>query len=151
MVDITFDGQVSSASLDVGSSTVIDAFINDATMATAGATNVPTSESVKSYIDASAATVGVGVANEMAYYALSGTSVSGLPTANDGLLVTSATGEPSIGNAILGDITVNSIKFGLGSGSVSSNICDWRDGVRSGNDWKRRACFGLRINEHRGI
>lgn len=53
MVDIVFDGKVSSGSLDVNSSTVIDGVIDDDTMATASATNVPTAESVVAYLDAS--------------------------------------------------------------------------------------------------
>ncbi len=40
-------------------------------------------------------TVNSGTANELAYYALSGTAVSGLPSANSATLVTSSTGVPS--------------------------------------------------------
>lgn len=41
-------------------------------------------------------TVGSGTANQMAYYASSGTTVNGLATANNGLLVTNSSGVPSI-------------------------------------------------------
>jgi hypothetical protein len=41
-------------------------------------------------------TVNSGNANEIAYYAAGGTTVSGLTTANGGVLVTSNTGQPSI-------------------------------------------------------
>lgn len=61
-----------------------------------------------------------GTANQLAYYATTGTAVSGLTSANNGLLVTSGTGVPSIGNAILADITINGVTAGLGNGSVAT-------------------------------
>lgn len=55
-------------------------------------------------------------------YSSSANTITGLATGNSGLLVTSAAGVPSIGNAILADITVNTIPFGLGTAGVSSNM-----------------------------
>jgi len=51
MVDIVFDGKVTSGSLDVNSSTVINGIIDDDTLVTASATTVSTSESLKAYMD----------------------------------------------------------------------------------------------------
>jgi hypothetical protein len=48
-------------------------------------------------------------------YSNGANTVAALATANDGLLVTSATGVPSIGNAILADITVTGVKIGRGN------------------------------------
>lgn len=62
-----------------------------------------------------------GLINELSYYAAAGDTVSGLTTANNGLLVTSAAGVPSIGNAVLSDITINGVTVGKGLASVSEN------------------------------
>lgn len=59
-------------------------------------------------------------ANQLLYSSATST-VAGLATANNGLLVTSAAGVPSIGNDILADITVNGITVGKGLGSLSQN------------------------------
>ena len=72
--------------------------------------------------NAGTGTVNTGAINEIAYYAAAGDAVSGLATANNGLLVTSATGVPSIGNDILGDITVNGIYFGKSPSVLGPNI-----------------------------
>lgn len=50
--------------------------------------------------------VNSGLINQLAYYAAAGTTVSGLATANNGLLVTSAGGVPSIGNTVGASISV---------------------------------------------
>lgn len=60
--------------------------------------------------------VNVGAINELAYYAAAGDTVSGLATANNGLLVTDASGVPSIGNAIGDVITVLGARLGTDSG-----------------------------------
>ncbi len=49
-----------------------------------------------SYIVDAGGGVSPGTANQLAYYAVTGNNVSGLASANDGLLVTSNTGVPSI-------------------------------------------------------
>ena len=48
----------------------------------------------------SSGSVNPGTINEMAWYAATGSTVSGLPTANNGVLVTSNTGVPSIGTTL---------------------------------------------------
>lgn len=70
---------------------------------------------------ASTGIVNAGTINQLAWYAATGNAVSGLATANNGLLVTSAGGVPSIGNAILADITINGITAGRGTGASATN------------------------------
>lgn len=67
-------------------------------------------------------TVDPGLQNQLAYYAADGSEVSGLSTGNNGLLVTSSIGVPSIGNAIGADITVSGMTVGIGGGSQNSVI-----------------------------
>jgi len=71
--------------------------------------------------NAASGTVDDGLINELGLYAASGDTVSGLATANNGLLVTSAAGVPSIGNDILADITVNGLTVGRGNFDNLSN------------------------------
>lgn len=54
-------------------------------------------------------TVSPGTINELAYYAANGSTVSGLTTGNDGVLVTSATGEPSISSTLPSGISATSM------------------------------------------
>lgn len=49
----TFSGLLEIGSLDINGTTVIEGIIDDDTFATAQSTNVPTAESVKSYVDSS--------------------------------------------------------------------------------------------------
>ncbi len=51
-------------------------------------------------------TVNSGTINQLAYYAATGTAVSGLATANNGILVTSGTGAPSIATDIPTAVTI---------------------------------------------
>ena len=69
-------------------------------------------------------TVSSGSANNLAYYASSGTTVSGLTTGNNGVLVTSGAGVPSIGTtlpaAVQGNITATgTIATGTWGGNIS--------------------------------
>ena len=73
------------------------------------------------YFGASGGGVNPGIINDLAYYAATGSSVSALATGNNGLLVTSAIGAPSIGNAILADITVHGITVGRGLAGSATN------------------------------
>ncbi len=65
--------------------------------------------------------VSSGTINDLAWYAASGTVVSGLATGNNGLLVTSSGGVPSIGNTIGADIVVHTLAIGLGKNSINTN------------------------------
>lgn len=89
-----------------------------------GATNVtfPTSGILATTAGASGI-VNSGTQNQLTWYAATGTTVSGLATANNGILVTSAGGVPSIGNGIGADFVFNTVRIGLGPGAVASNTC----------------------------
>lgn len=56
--------------------------------------------------------VNPGLANELAYYAGAGSTVSGLTTANNGVLVTSAGGVPSIGSTLPNAVQDNITRLG---------------------------------------
>lgn len=64
-------------------------------------------------------TVNSGSANNLAYYAGSGTAVSGLATANNGVLVTSAGGVPSISGTLPAAVQGNITSLGI----ISSFSC----------------------------
>lgn len=72
-----------------------------------GAGALPTWQSA-----ASAGTVNAGTINELAYYAANGTTVSGLTTGNDGVLITSGTGVPSISSTIPSATQLNITSLG---------------------------------------
>ena len=61
------------------------------------------------YIDSSTGTVNTGAINELSYYAAAGNAVSGLATANNGVLVTSAGGVPSISSTLPSGIAATSM------------------------------------------
>lgn len=56
-------------------------------------------------------TVNSGTQNQLAWYAANGSTVSGLTTANNGILVTSAGGVPSIGNTVGAGLTMPSVRL----------------------------------------
>lgn len=63
----------------------------------------------------SSGTVNTGSINQIGWYAANGTAISGLSTANSGVLITSAGGVPSIGT------TLPNINLGTPTGGVLSN------------------------------
>lgn len=68
-------------------------------------------------------TINPGLINELGYYATSGSTISGLTTANNGVLITSAGGAPSISStlpsAVQGNITsLGTITSGIWHGSI---------------------------------
>ncbi len=69
-------------------------------------------------------TVNSGLINQLAWYAATGTTISGLATANNGILVTNASGVPSIGNTIGAGITLPSITFNSTTGIVGTTTND---------------------------
>lgn len=69
-------------------------------------------------------TVNSGTANQLAYYAGTGTAVSGLTSANNGILVTSGAGVPSIGNTVGAGLTMPSITFNTTSGIIGTTTND---------------------------
>ncbi len=113
-------------------------------------------------------TVSSGLINQLAWYAASGTAVSGLATANNGLLVTSAAGVPSISTTtpagltipqpiINGIITVSAAAAGVVGEIISSTItaASATNYTPSGSiqnltsitltagDWDVYGCFGM--------
>ncbi len=67
----------------------------------------PADAATKAYVDAAVGgAVSPGLINELAWYAASGSTISGLTTAASGLLVTSAGGVPSIGTDIPTGVTI---------------------------------------------
>ena len=68
-------------------------------------------------------TVNPGTANELAYYATTGSAVSGLTTANNGVLITSAGGVPSISSTLPTAVQGNITSVGtIGSGTWNGGI-----------------------------
>ena len=67
-------------------------------------------------------TVNAGTANELAYYATSGSAVSGLASASNGVLITSAGGVPSISSTLPTAVQGNITSVGtIGSGTWQGN------------------------------
>lgn len=64
--------------------------------------------------------VNSGTANQLAYYATSGTAVSGLTTANDGVLITSGAGVPSISSTLPAAVQANISNVVLTTGTIST-------------------------------
>lgn len=104
-----------------GALTTAGAFASTFTMTGTTSVTFPTSGTLATTATASGI-VNSGLINQVAYYAAAGTTLSGLATANNGLLVTSAGGVPSIGNAILADITIHGVTVGNGAFASTLNL-----------------------------
>lgn len=105
-----------------GNLTTSGAFNSTFTMT--GATNVtfPTSGTLATTTTASGV-VNAGTINQLAWYAATGNAVSGLSTANNGLLVTDSSGVPSIGNTIGAGINVTGNVVALsGNAFISQSL-----------------------------
>lgn len=80
---------------------------------------------------AGSGTVNSGTVNQLAYYASTGTAVSGLATANSGILVTSGTGVPSIATDIPTAVTIGGAYiYRVGGTDVA--VADGGTGLSSG-------------------
>lgn len=67
--------------------------------------------------------VNPGLANELAYYAGAGSAVSGLTSANNGVLVTNGSGVPSIGSTLPSAVQANITAVGtLASGTWNGSV-----------------------------
>lgn len=73
-----------------------------------------TTDASGNFIDSGVSPSGVnpGLINELAYYAASGSTVSGLPTANNGVLITSVGGVPSISSTLPIAVQINITQVG---------------------------------------
>ncbi len=70
----------------------------------------------------STGTVNSGLINQVAWYTANGTAVSGLATANNGVLVTSAGGVPSISSTLPTNIAATTPMFTTGIKDVNGNL-----------------------------
>lgn len=78
-------------------------------------------------------TVSSGTANQLAYYAASGTTVSGLTTGNGGVLTTSAAGVPSISSVpVLGTDNSTAGTITLANGAANAHTV-WGSGATTSN------------------
>lgn len=75
-------------------------------------------------VPATGGTINSGLINQLAWYAAAGTTLSGLTTANNGILVTSAGGVPSISNTVGAGLTMPSITFNSTTGVVGTTTND---------------------------
>lgn len=122
-----------SQTLQLNSSTAIDAVIDDDTMATAAATNVPTAESVVSYIASTAG--GAGGSNTQIQYNNSGTLAGDSGFTTDGAGSITITGDLDVdninidGNAITstsGDINITP------TSDLNLDGVNWSSGLTNG-------------------
>lgn len=78
--------------------------------------NIIISDASGNFIDGGSPTPGTvnpGLINELGYYATSGSTISGLPTANDGVLITSGIGAPSISSILPSAVQTNITSLGI--------------------------------------
>lgn len=66
--------------------------------------------------------INVGLQNELAWYAANGVTISGLPTGNNGVLVTSAGGVPSISSSLPSGLVIPSPKITTGIYDANGNL-----------------------------
>jgi hypothetical protein len=64
-------------------------------------------------------TVNAGTTNQIAWYAANGTTLSGLATANNGVMITSAAGIPSIGTTLPNAVQINITALGTQSQALN--------------------------------
>jgi hypothetical protein len=98
--------------------------------AVGGTTYKATLQQILTLFNLNSGNVNAGLINQLAWYAASGNTVSGLATANNGVLITSAGGVPSIGStlptAVQSNITqlgTQSQAFNMGSHLIN-NVTD---------------------------
>lgn len=90
-----------------GTATLTSAALTTGTIS--GAPSVGTDITNKTYVDAQVGGSGVvnsGTINQLAWYAATGTAVSGLATANSSVLVTSGAGVPSLSTTLPAGLTI---------------------------------------------
>jgi len=95
-----------------GNLSTIGAFTSAFTMTANTAVTFPTSGTLATTASASGI-VNSGLINQLAFYAAAGTTVSGLATANNGTLITSAGGVPSISSTLPSAVQNNITLLGV--------------------------------------
>jgi len=95
-----------------GNLRTIGAFTSDFTMTGNTAVTFPTSGTLATTASASGI-VNSGLINQLSYYAAAGTTLSGLATGNDGTLITSAAGLPSISSTLPTTVQTNITRLGV--------------------------------------
>lgn len=115
--DFNFVGPLTNGQLLIGS-TGVDPVAASITAGT-GITVTPGAGSIT--IAATGGAVNAGTINELAYYAATGSTVSGLATANNGTLVTSAGGVPSISSTLPSAVQTNITALGAQAQALNMN------------------------------
>lgn len=83
---------------------------------------------------AGSGTVNAGLGNQLAYYMTNGTAVSGLATANNGVLITNGTGIPSINTTLPTTVQGNITSLGtITSGVWNGTVIDLTHGGTNAN------------------
>jgi len=95
-----------------GNLSTVGAFTAAFTMTGNTAVTFPTSGTLATTASASGI-VNSGLINQLAYYAAAGTTLSGLATGNDGTLITSAAGLPSISSTLPTTVQTNITRLGV--------------------------------------
>lgn len=89
--------------------------------ASGGTTYKTTFQQLLTLFTTSSGAVNSGTINQLAYYAATGNSVSGLATANSGVLITSAGGVPSISSTLPSAVQANITQLGAQATALNMN------------------------------
>lgn len=89
--------------------------------ATGGTTYKTTFQQLYNLFSTTSGSVNAGLINQVAYYAASGNAVSGLATANNGTLITSGAGVPSISSTLPTAVQGNITQLGAQSQALNMN------------------------------
>jgi hypothetical protein len=87
--------------------------------ASGGTTYKTTFQQLYTLFSATSGTINAGLINQLAYYAAAGNTLSGLATANNGALVTSAGGVPSISSTLPSAVQTNITALGTQSQALN--------------------------------
>lgn len=92
-------------------------------------------------------TINSGLPNQLAYYASSGTTLSGLATVNNGVLITSALGVPSITSTLPTAVQNNITQLGtIASGIWNGSLISGQFGGTGVNNGSNTATFAGNLN-----
>jgi len=89
--------------------------------ASGGTTYKTTFQQLYTLFSTTSGTVNAGTINQLAYYAASGNAVSGLATGNNGVLVTSNSGVPSISSTLPSTVQGNITTLGAQAAALNMN------------------------------